>query len=75
MRASKPVPESDLDRVLQVVVESAERRIAHLQSWGFGPEHPEVRSARVMFEMQQYVLAVHRRAQGLGRRRPDPRDQ
>jgi hypothetical protein len=55
----------DLDHVLQVLVESSQRRLNQLQSWGFGPNHPEVSSARIMFEMQQYVLKVHRQAQRL----------
>jgi hypothetical protein len=54
---------TDLDHVLHIVVQAAQRRVGHLLSWGFSPEHPEVRDARIMFEMQQHVFHVHLRAQ------------
>ncbi|MCL5946661.1 MAG: hypothetical protein M1298_01375 [Chloroflexi bacterium] len=65
----------NLDHVLQVLVESSQRRVSQLQSWGFGPDHPEVSSARIMFEMQQYVLKVHRQAQRLLTERHTFRDR
>jgi hypothetical protein len=54
---------TELDLVLHIVVQAAQRRVGHLLSWGFGPEHPEVRDARIMFEMQQHVFNVHLQAQ------------
>jgi hypothetical protein len=54
---------TDLDRVLQVVVQTAQHRVNYLLSWGFSPDHPEVRDARIMFEMQQHVFHVHLKAQ------------
>jgi len=54
---------TDLDHVLHIVVQAAHRRVGHLLSWGFSPEHPEVRDARIMFEMQQHVFKVHLQAQ------------
>jgi hypothetical protein len=54
---------SDLDRVLHVVVQAAQRRVGYLMSWGFGSEHPEVQASRTMFEMQQHVVNVHLHAQ------------
>ncbi|HEY8744257.1 MAG TPA: hypothetical protein VIU62_14225 [Chloroflexota bacterium] len=54
---------TDLDHVLHIVVQAAHRRVDHLLSWGFSPEHPEVRDARIMFEMQQHVFKVHLQAQ------------
>lgn len=54
---------TDLDHVLHIVVQAAHRRVGHLLSWGFSPEHPEVRDARIMFEMQQHVFNVHLQAQ------------
>ena len=54
---------TDLDHVLHIVVQSAQRRVNHLLSWGFSPDHPEVRDARIMFEMQQHVFNVHLKAQ------------
>lgn len=52
-----------LDRVLHIVVQAAQGRVNHLLSWGFSPDHPEVRDARIMFEMQQHVFNVHLKAQ------------
>lgn len=57
------VGRTDLDQVLHIVVQAAQRRVGHLLSWGFSPEHPEVRDARIMFEMQQHVFNVHLQAQ------------
>ena len=54
---------TELDHVLHIVVQAAQRRVGHLLSWGFSPEHPEVRDARIMFEMQQHVFNVHLHAQ------------
>ena len=58
-----PAGQTELDHVLHIVVQAAQRRVGHLLSWGFSPEHPEVRDARVMFEMQQHVFSVHLHAQ------------
>lgn len=54
---------TDLDRVLHVVVQAAQRRVGHLMSWGFSAQHAEVQASRTMFEMQQHVFNVHLEAQ------------
>lgn len=68
------IPVTDLDQVLHIVVQAAHRRIGHLMSWGFGPEHPEVQASRTMFEMQQHVFNVHIQAQRSKRGQEAARD-